>query len=795
MSIYNYTKLNNNNTLNLLGLSEDQSPLADAKKNTKIKFLPSNPQYGSLGTPVIFSTGSGFNIETTLSFPNPTLSSGTVATGYPIFGLSKSSINLVSGGQGHKPGDLFEVVSEKTYGVIQITEVNSNGSATDFSILQSGRNFDNGPTIISYIPKFLFEQDPDYTAPSELATFEFVPDQFAIIDIKVSNTGSGYKIFTNTTLDTYIISANGSGQNFSAVCNVGPLLQLNENIESSKKISLYDKRYRINSNTPDSFNNFNQILSDNDNIFTLSDVILTTENNIQKQQHYTFDHDTQQWKAMIVSQNTILSDGSTEPQCETINPEDSTITVIASIDPITTLVGIGSTLAAGQQLTSQQLLLQRKTFTAYKNIVLLVCRALVELESRLDVNKIVFSNIDDPLVFNALRQSNKEVLESFQNRLKKIFEGVKKLDCNVLKAVTELDPHSPRFKEYLFRATKVHMRPPVPGTTLTPQQQIDNRERAYLWKALDKTQRELNDLVKRLAAEQANNEFNFGCNKKPDPKIRKKRSWWPFSAQKAQCTKIKLPTGVNLNEALKGQNIVKPKKGPNGITGIAIFGGMVALDYWCSEIASAEEIELVSPGLVTLEAIGGLMDMADPCSCNTLASSSEAGYEEIQLGYSFKRLLQYYLLSDATNDDDIFVELFGSFPSDKLGGPYDGDIVNILTDIGVSAPFTPENVLNQLKVLKEQLQNDISEEKTKYLLNLQYKKYQLYNLNRCLDPNDSYWSDLNLELECPEEICEDSATLGSMPSPSINISIEIPIQDLINSNINPPKSINTTKCY
>lgn len=187
------------------------------------EILPTATQYCSLAKPAVLNSGSGYSTSTQIVFPEPSFTGGITAVATPIFGLSNLSLNLEDGGSGHYVGDIYYVTStNSSYATILVTQTDENGAIVSYRIPNSGFNFDNNNiqfTFSSVIKPRLFSRT---VTP---AIFAFVPDKFSIVDVNMTNYGSGYQTLNSdfkTTVVHTITANDTSGSGFYAITSARP---------------------------------------------------------------------------------------------------------------------------------------------------------------------------------------------------------------------------------------------------------------------------------------------------------------------------------------------------------------------------------------------------------------------------------------------------------------------------------------------------------------------------------------------------------------------------------------------
>ena len=203
-------------------LDSIDSVLSRVFDECRIDFLPTATQYGSLTKPKLYNGGSGLPITTQVTFPDPTIGNNT-AEAYPSLGLTTASISMSSPGSNNNIGDIYSVSSSvcSCPASVKITEVDEIGQVTGYKVLFPGYGFDNSPVTSSYVG------DPLNFLSSDIvpASFSFVPNEFTIVDIIVTNPGSGYKVRNlSGSNESYFLTINSESQ-FLAKSIVGPLVQ------------------------------------------------------------------------------------------------------------------------------------------------------------------------------------------------------------------------------------------------------------------------------------------------------------------------------------------------------------------------------------------------------------------------------------------------------------------------------------------------------------------------------------------------------------------------------------------
>lgn len=211
--------------------------------------LPTSLQYCSLAKPAVLNFGSGYSLNATIVFPEPSFEGGILAAAEPIFGLSNLSISLQDNGSGHLVGDLYYVTSENSsYATILVTQTDNNGSITGYKISDPGFNFDN--TNVSFVFSPVIKTSL-FSRTIVEATFSFIPDKFSIVDINMTNYGSGYQTlysdFKTTVIHTVTVSdAGGSG--FYAITSARPSSQVIAN-ENTGEFSVFRPQITIDKDT------------------------------------------------------------------------------------------------------------------------------------------------------------------------------------------------------------------------------------------------------------------------------------------------------------------------------------------------------------------------------------------------------------------------------------------------------------------------------------------------------------------------------------------------------------------
>jgi hypothetical protein len=214
MSFGQYYPSGRNNTNPIKSLTSGSNSNQSLSLDFAFEYKNPHASYYSLNYTLVESGGQNYPYTSTPTIPQPEHPDGSQAIASFVYGLTSQSLVMTNGGLDHEAGDTYLIYNTNKNNepaVIFIHEVDDNGTIVGYSLINSGSGFNNNGIYI----------DQNAVGSNEQATFSFVADKFTIVNVSITDGGSGYDYFDEYGIvkNRKIIASN-SGSGFGLIAYI-----------------------------------------------------------------------------------------------------------------------------------------------------------------------------------------------------------------------------------------------------------------------------------------------------------------------------------------------------------------------------------------------------------------------------------------------------------------------------------------------------------------------------------------------------------------------------------------------